>query len=1046
MLIQSSISLSDLRKKIAHAYLMDESTLIHSLIEYLSLDDKATQSIQKQASYLVKRIRESKTVLGLENFLHEFSLKSEEGVALMCIAEALLRIPDKNTIDRLIKDKIAVKEWTNLLGRKRSLTANATTWLLMLTGKVLQANSIVDYEHKIFSYIKKIISHLTDPVIRNGMTHAMHHLATQFVIAETIEEALSTSKPLTKLGYWFSYDMLGEGARTYEDAERYYQDYKHAIQVLGQHTSKIYQYGNPSISVKLSALHPRYELSQASLVLEELTTKLIELCKLAKANGIGLTIDAEEVARLDLSLDIIEILMKEQSLSNWLGLGVAVQAYQKRSWFVLDWLGKMAFENHRKIHVRLVKGAYWDSEIKRSQILGLNDYPVFITKSATDIAYMACVKKLLEYSNVCYPEFATHNAHSIATVLFFAKNHSFEFQRLYGMGQSLYDELLMSNSQLHCRIYAPVGYYKDLLPYLIRRILENGANTSFVHRVLDKDIPIEALIRDPIAKYQIHKEINKDTTILPLPRYIYPDRLNAKGLDLVQWEDVNELSTQFQEMDIEPFNAYSIVNGRNISTEPTAIYACMDKGLLLGNIYYANSSLQEEIFEHAEKAYRYWHQKNLLERAQLLIALADLLETHYEKLLYFLLLEAGKTIHDAIAEVREAIDFCRYYAESAKQQLQPQTLQGYTGELNILSYHGKGIFVCISPWNFPLSIFIGQIVAALVSGNAVIAKPAEQTNFVAFYVIQLCYQVGIPKDVLQLILGRGDDIGEWLLQDTRVAGVVFTGSTKVAQKIQLNLANRDAPLATVIAETGGINAMIVDSSALLEKVVDHIIVSAFGSAGQRCSSLRILYVQTDIYSSLIKMLIGAMATLKVGDPRRLNTDIGPIIDLEAKQKLMMHIEYMRNNGKILYQSHIDDACKDGVFVPPTLIELSHDSILQEEIFGPILHVCSYETKNLEQIIHSIKAKGYGLTLGIQSRIGSFIDKLTREVGIGNCYVNRSMTGAVVGVQPFGGEHRSGTGPKAGGPNYLKRLCFERVLTIDTTAFGGNVDLLTSIDL
>ena len=1044
MIFTNKVSVkNELRTAINSAYRMDEGKCLEDLLEHAKLPPEQVRNIERRARELILKLRGKHHRGSLDSFLLEFNLSNEEGVALMCLAEALLRVPDKQNIDRLIKDKLSLANWKSHKGHSESFFVNSTTWALMLTGKMLSPDS--PRKH-FMTPLKVFLGRASEPVIRRALGHAIKIMSRQFVMGQTIGEALQRAQSNEHKGYRYSYDMLGESAQSAEDADRYFKAYAHAIDAMGGLPVEPNTLSRPDISIKLSALHPRYEFFQRERVLSELIPKLFELVCHAKEMGISVTIDAEETECLDLSLDIFERLFSDPSFANWEGLGIAVQSYQKRAWFVIDWLAEQAKRYRRRIRLRLIKGAYWDSEIKRSQIQGLSGYPVFTRKLSTDVSFQACAKKIIAKRDLFYPQFATHNAYAVALILeLMGEQKDYEFQCLHGMGQDLYD-VIVPKDQLgvSCRIYAPVGNHEDLLPYLVRRLLENGANTSFVNRIVNSKTPIETLVADPVA--QVAAMTAKPHPNIGLPQAIFSDRKNAKGIDLTNFDELSSLKIELDEMAQKAWRVAPIVGGFEHFNQGTSVYSPANKQQLIGKVAQASDNDIEKALRIAQSYADCWSCCAVGQRCQGLERGADLFEKHQAELIALTVLEGGKTITDAVAEVREAVDFCRYYAVLAKQIFsEPLSLQGVTGELNQMHFHGRGVLLCISPWNFPLAIFVGQIAASLASGNCVIAKPAEQTPLIAGVVIRLLHAAGIPDEALHLLPGRGEAVGAKLVADPRVQGVLFTGSTQTARLINQALAQRAGPIVPLIAETGGQNAMIVDSSALLEQVVADVILSAFGSAGQRCSALRVLYVQEDIAKELIAMLRGAMAEIMMGDPSLLATDVGPVIDEGAKAKLAQHIEEMQQKGKLIYQVTLPKCCQQGIFFPPTAIEIDKISDLKQEVFGPILHVIRYNRKHLDKVIDAINQTGYGLTLGIHSRINETVEYIRRRAHVGNCYVNRNMIGAVVGAQPFGGEGLSGTGPKAGGPNYLYRLSHERVLTINTTASGGNTALMSLSD-
>lgn len=1032
-----------LRATINEAYRISEQDIVTALIKEATLDEKLTVAIRNLAKRLVDKVRtERKKTTGIDSFLTQYALSSDEGIALMCLAEALLRVPDNATIDNLIKDKLATADWKSHRGQSNSFFVNATTWALMLTGKVIAPPKT---ESVLSNALIKLVNRSSEGVIRTAVDKAMRIMSKQFVMGRTIQEALTRAKKKEAQGYRYSYDMLGEAALTAVDAERYFQAYCQAIEAIGKSVNQdISIYSKPGISIKLSALHPRYQETQKDRVIPELTPKLLALAQLAKKYDIGLTIDAEESERLDLSLDVIERVFNDDSLNNWNGFGMAVQSYQKRAFYLLDWVAALARAKKRRVMVRLIKGAYWDSEIKKSQIQGFTDYPVFTRKVFTDVSFQACAKKLLTMTDAIYPQFATHNAYSVALILNLVGDYrDFEFQCLHGMGNELYEQIVPTDKfNIPCRIYAPVGSHEDLLPYLVRRLLENGANSSFVNRIVDEKAPISELIENPLTKASsLLSKINQN---IPLPADIFlPERKNSFGIDFSDRACIAKMQQSYKNMQLVQWYAGPILAAKHPSQQKKqAVVSPQQPEQVLGHVAVATDAEIELAVKEAAKTFATWSSTTVGERAGCLERFASLMEDNMSTLLAMLCHEAGKTWSDAVAEVREAVDFCRYYAKQAEKIMsKPMRLQGYTGELNELSLHPRGVVVCISPWNFPLAIFTGQVVAALVTGNCVIAKPAEQTPLIAYAAVQLMLKAGIPAGAIQLLPGAGEIVGAALVADKRIKAVIFTGSTQTAAAINNTLATRGGEIIPLIAETGGQNTMIVDSSALLEQVTVDVITSAFGSAGQRCSALRVLYVQDEIYPRLIELLKGAMAELRVGDPCWLTTDVGPVIDQDALSMLKDHVTRFKNNHELIYQCQLDYSCDNGFFMPPTAIAIDNINVLDKEVFGPVLHVVRYKRKDLDLIIEQINQTGFGLTLGIHSRINETVEYIRQRVHVGNCYINRNMIGAVVGLQPFGGEGLSGTGPKAGGPHYLQRLCQERTYTVDTTAAGGNASLM-----
>ena len=1027
-----------LRRAIAQAYRADESDCVEALLAQAALGPAADRRIAERARKLVVAVREGRQGAGgIDAFLQEYELSSQEGVVLMCLAEALLRIPDGETADRLIRDKLGDADWEKHLGHSDSLFVNASTWGLMLTGRVVRLDP--GLKGGAGSVVGKLFAKSGEPVIRRAMVQAMRILGRQFVMGRTIEEALARARPAEAKGYRHSFDMLGEAAHCAADADAYFEAYRAAIDAIGASAGDGELFAQPSISVKLSALHPRYEYAQGQPMVERLAERLLDLAQRAKAQGIGLAVDAEEADRLDPSLDIFAAVYRHAALVGWEGFGMVVQAYQKRAPMVIDWLAALARDGGRRIPVRLVKGAYWDSEIKRAQEQGLDGYPVFTRKLATDVSYIACARRLFDGADAFYPQFATHNAQTLAVVLELAGSHrDFEFQRLHGMGEALYGEVVGPDKLgLSCRVYAPVGSHESLLPYLVRRLLENGANTSFVNRITDEALPVEDIAADPVARLS-------DLAVKPHPRISPPlalygaERVNSRGIDLSDRASLEPLAQAMSEAWDKPLTA-----GDTAAGKARPIHDPADRRRLVGHVVEADEEAVDEALDAACAAAPDWAATAAEMRAACLDRAADLLEENTAEAMAIAIREAGKTIPDALAEIREAVDFCRYYALRARADFaEAAILAGPTGETNRLSLHGRGTFVCISPWNFPLAIFTGQVTAALVAGNAVIAKPAEQTPLMAAFVVRLLHRAGVPEDALRLLPGDGALVGARLVGDPRIAGVAFTGSTETAWAINRNLAAKSGPIIPLIAETGGQNAMIVDSSALPEQVVVDVLASAFGAAGQRCSALRVLFLQADVAPRTIAMIAGAMDELRVGDPALLATDIGPVIDEQAKAVLEAHGKRMARLGTEINRLDLPGETREGSFVPPMAFEIDRIDQLEREVFGPILHVIRYRADRLDRVIDAVNGTGYGLTLGIHSRIGEVVDYISTRVRAGNIYVNRNMIGAVVGVQPFGGEGLSGTGPKAGGPRYLNRFANERSYSVDTTAAGGNASLLS----
>ncbi|MCX2201093.1 trifunctional transcriptional regulator/proline dehydrogenase/L-glutamate gamma-semialdehyde dehydrogenase [Pantoea agglomerans] len=1022
------------RSAVTAAWRRPETDAVPMMLEQARLPAALAEKTHQLAYQLADKLRHQKGATGragmVQSLLQEFSLSSHEGVALMCLAEALLRIPDKPTRDALIRDKISNGNWQSHLGRSPSLFVNAATWGLLFTGRLVSTHN----ESNLSSSLNRIIGKGGEPLIRKGVDMAMRLMGEQFVTGETIAEALANARKLEEKGFRYSYDMLGEAALTAGDAKAYLLSYQQAIHAIGKASNGRGIYEGPGISIKLSALHPRYSRAQYERVMEELYPILKSLTLLARSYDIGINIDAEEADRLELSLDLLEKLCFEPELEGWNGIGFVIQAYMKRCPFVIDELIDLAQRSRRRLMIRLVKGAYWDSEIKRAQMEGLEGYPVYTRKVYTDISYLACARKLLAVPSLIYPQFATHNAHTLAAIYQLAGNNyypgQYEFQCLHGMGEPLYEQVVgkVADGKLNrpCRIYAPVGTHETLLAYLVRRLLENGANTSFVNRIADTSLPIDELVADPVSAVEklgaSEGAIGLPHPKIPLPRDLYGDnRVNSAGLDMANEHRLASLSSALLSSAAQPCLAEPMIDGEAGAGELRDILNPAAPGDRVGQVREATEQEVSVALDAAVNSGPIWFATPPQERAAILERAAQIMEGQMQQLLGILVREAGKTYNNAIAEVREAVDFLYYYAGMVRDDFDNET------------HRPLGPVVCISPWNFPLAIFTGQIAAALAAGNSVLAKPAEQTPLIAAQAVQILLDAGVPPGVLQLLPGQGETVGAQLTGDVRVRGVMFTGSTAVATLLQRNLAGRldqhgrPVPL---IAETGGMNAMIVDSSALTEQVVIDIVASAFDSAGQRCSALRLLCIQEDVADHTLKMLRGAMAECRMGNPERFSTDIGPVIDAEAKANIDRHIQAMRNKGFTVYQA-VQENPQDskewnsGTFVKPTLIELSQVSDLDKEIFGPVLHVVRFTRNNLPQLVEQINASGYGLTLGVHTRIDETIAQVTANARVGNLYVNRNMVGAVVGVQPFGGEGLSGTGPKAGGPLYLYRLLAHR---------------------
>jgi RHH-type proline utilization regulon transcriptional repressor/proline dehydrogenase/delta 1-pyrroline-5-carboxylate dehydrogenase len=1006
------MSLSKLRQHISRCRFCSEDDLIHQFLADSELDMPTRQRSLDHASEMVGLIRADSQPGLMEQFLAEYGLSTKEGIALMCLAEAYLRTPDALSLDALIRDKIGPGNWKSHLGMAGSFLVNASTWGLLLTGRMYQDRSTDD--QPVVSVMLQLIGRLGESLVQKAITQAMIILGKQFVLGRNIDEALSESKKGKNSHYRYSFDMLGEAALTADDADKYFQAYTDAITAIAEQANATEVHNNPGISVKLSALHPRYEHSQHDRVMAELLPRLKTLAAQACAANIGFTIDAEEADRLELSLDLIEAVICDSELARWQGFGVVVQAYSKQAPVVIDWLTQLARTHNRRMTVRLVKGAYWDYEIKQAQMLGLENYPVYTRKASTDISYLNCAQRLLKATDVIYPQFATHNAHTACAILEMKpKPNTFEFQRLHGMGEVMH-RLLIERNHVSCRIYAPVGVHKDLLAYLVRRLLENGANSSFVNKLLDKNTPIDQLITDPMS---IMESLNVAANpLIPLPTQLFgTSRLNSSGLNLnlhLHAQSLDQALTQYRSTSWEARSSIAGPISKSANTAALPVYSPSKHTRQIGTAIDAEPQLIQQALENSQASFNDWSNRSVTERAAILDQIAELYQQHSPELIAIACLEAGKTRMDGILEVREAIDFCRYYAVQARKHL---------GDSMANKVKGIGPVVCISPWNFPLAIFTGQVAAALVCGNTVLAKPAEQTPLIATRAVDLMYQAGVPKDVLQLILGKGSVVGHMLTSSPLIKGVWFTGSTVTAAHIDQNLAKHADPDCRLIAETGGLNTMIVDSTSLLEQAVSDIVASAFQSAGQRCSALRVLCVQEEVEEDLLKMLAGAAHELVIGEPWNENTDIGPVIDQQAKTRITDHCEQMIKQGRLLFKVPLPESLNDGYFVSPIAFRLNSLDELKQEIFGPVLHVFSFKGKELDALVEKINKSGFGLTMGIHSRISKRVDQICQAAKVGNIYVNRNQIGAVVGVQPFGGEGLSGTGPKAGGPHYLRRF-------------------------
>ncbi|MCC4859289.1 bifunctional proline dehydrogenase/L-glutamate gamma-semialdehyde dehydrogenase PutA [Vibrio splendidus] len=1018
-------SLADLWTLISPLYMVDETQWLEQLLPLATPSESEKQQITDKTTSLIEAIRADKTSIQMiDALLLEYSLDTQEGILLMCLAEALMRIPDSATADALIRDKLSVADWKSHLKNSDSVFVNASTWGLMLTGKVVGLSS---NEQSAGQAVNRLVNKLSEPVIRKAMHQAMKVMGHQFVLGRSIAEAQKNGKSMRDKGFTYSYDMLGEAALTTADANKYFKDYLMAIEAVGRDTYVSSKSSPaPSVSIKLSALHPRYEVANEDRVLTELCDTLEQLLRRAVELDVAITIDAEEADRLELSLKLFEKLYRTDLVKGWGKFGLVIQAYSKRALPVLVWLNRLAKEQGDLIPLRLVKGAYWDSEIKWSQQAGFTDYPVYTRKEATDVAYLACARYLLSPSvrgNI-FPQFASHNAHTVSAIAVMTEHKDFEFQRLHGMGDSLYNHAMEAYQQ-SVRIYAPVGSHKDLLPYLVRRLLENGANSSFVHRLVDARCPVEELTQHPVDMLLAFDTLHN--TKIPLPPAVFPERKNSYGVNIDIESEAHQFEEQVKAFLNNQWTAGPVINGESLAESMIKadqnveqVTAPYDRRINVGQVAFANLDHVSAAITGADAAFADWNATSVETKAAALDKLADLMEDNLAELVAICHQEAGKTIHDSVDEVREAVDFCRYYAKQA-DNLQGFELKGFDGQTRIASRQGRGVFVCISPWNFPLAIFLGQITAALVAGNTVVAKPAEQTSLIAARAVELMNEAGFPAGTIQLLPGRGAEIGSALTSHDAIAGVAFTGSTPTAQRINVSLASRNAKPVPFIAETGGQNAMIVDSTALPEQVVRDVIRSAFASAGQRCSALRVLYIQEDIADRVVALIHGAMDELSVGIPHLHKTDVGPVIDQNAKQKLLAHLENMTNTQKKVAQLSLGTDCEHGDFVPPSAFEIDDISCLKEEQFGPVLHIVRFKASELAQVVDQINQTGFGLTMGIHSRNETTYRWIEKHVRVGNCYINRDQVGAVVGVQPFGGQGLSGTGPKAGGPHYLYRF-------------------------
>jgi RHH-type transcriptional regulator, proline utilization regulon repressor / proline dehydrogenase / delta 1-pyrroline-5-carboxylate dehydrogenase len=1025
----------------ATPYAPNDEALIRRYVAETRLDAAAEARIDARATRYIEAIRRhSGAIGGLEDFLREYSLSTPEGIALMVLAEALLRVPDAATQDRLIEDKLAGGDWGDRADHAETWLVLASTWALGLSSRLVQPGETPD------SLITGLVRRVGKPAVRTATRQAMRVLGHHFVLGETIAEALRRARPLESRGFRHSYDMLGEGARTAADAERYFDAYASAIAAIGAASGSRALPDRPGISVKLSALHPRYEAVNRERALRELVPAVLDLARRAKAHDLNFTVDAEEADRLELSLDVIAATFAAPALAGWDGFGLAIQAYGKRAAEVIAWIDELAGAHGRRMMVRLVKGAYWDSEVKRAQERGLADYPVFTRKAATDQSYLACARRLLAARPRLYPQFASHNALTVATIVEMAgRPEGFEFQRLHGMGEALYDAVADDAERIPCRVYAPVGGHRELLAYLVRRLLENGANSSFVAIAGDRSVPIERLLKRPAVLLDGGRRARHGRIALPGDLYL-PARRNSKGIEFGSRQDLTSLLDGMRLAGEAPIAARPLAAAASTNASSRPVVSPVDGKTIVGSVIEAPVESIDELFAAAGRGFIAWSRTPVATRAAVLDRLSDLLEAERDGLVSLLAREGGRTVNDGVAEVREAVDYCRYYAAQARRLFaEDEVLPGPTGERDLLRRRGRGVFVCISPWNFPLAIFLGQVTAALAAGNTVIAKPAEQTPLIAFRAFGLMHQAGIPVEAAQLAPGEGR-LGAALVGHRRVAGVAFTGSTETAWSINRALAAKDGAIVPFIAETGGINAMIVDATALPEQVTDDVIASAFRSAGERCSALRLLCLQDDVADRILAMIEGAAMELKLGDPRDPATDLGPIIDREAKASLDAHVAAMLRAGKVRFAGKVPQAAlADGYFVAPHIIALDDPGELSKEVFGPILHVVRWRADRLGALVQAIAATGYGLTLGIHSRIDETAREIVAALPVGNVYVNRNIIGAVVGTQPFGGSGLSGTGPKAGGPDYLRRFALEQVVATNTAAAGGNASLIAIED-
>ena len=1017
--------MSKLRQAVRDALLANEAETVTGLASQAPLTVSEQAWVVEEAIELVETIRQSRATGLMSSFLAEYGLTSKEGIALMCLAEALLRVPDTPTIDALISDKIAAANWGRHLGNSSSSLVNASTWALLLTGRIMKEHESDD----IAQTLRRVVQRLGEPVVRVAIARALRQMGDQFVLGTTIESAIERGEEPEQAGYRYSYDMLGEAALTTADANRYMFSYSQSISRLSQHSDSADFRDNPGISVKLSALHPRYHPLQKQHIVDELAGSVYTLALLASKANMGFNIDAEEAERLDISLDVIEQVLSEPTLANWDGFGVVVQAYSQRAPFVIDWLYGLAKKLDCRIMVRLVKGAYWDAEIKRAQVLGIPTFPVFTRKSWTDLSYLVCARRLLDYNDRLYPQFATHNAHTVCSVLAMINpNSRFEFQRLHGMGEDLHELLRQKYGHL-CRIYAPVGAHEDLLAYLVRRMLENGANSSFVHQLVDTSMPVKEIVADPIDATRIGKNLIPNPIIRQPPEIFGASRTNSKGLDLTDPIAIKTLQNAMAPYRDHRWHAAAtgMTDSARKYAEELANPAFYEE--IIGSVSQTPVTSIDAVVRSAQSGFHDWRRESVQVRVDVLNRIANEYEKNSPELIALMARETGKTIADGVSEVREAVDFCRYYASEAMR-------------LDLDSKHrARGVILCISPWNFPLAIFTGQIAAALASGNSVIAKPAEQSPLTGFRAVELMYQAGVPESAVHFVPGAGETVGAALTADERIDGICFTGSTSTANSIHRTMAASGNPAAPLIAETGGLNAMIVDSTALPEQAVRDIVVSAFQSAGQRCSALRILYVQEEVKARISDMLFGAMVHLRIGDPWEIATDIGPVIDETAQRCILSYCMKLENDGRLLYRTPVPDGLA-GHFVSPGVYQVPGIHALEGEVFGPVLHLATYRSENLPDVIRSINETGYGLTFGLHTRVDQRVQELSEKIEAGNIYVNRNQIGAVVGCQPFGGTRLSGTGPKAGGPHYVshfRKFSDKPQISVSETIFESRSD-------